>query len=904
MILEQLQKNLRETLGNRSGAHAALLIFFLILSIVSIIDIPMEVFPSRESARMSITTTFPGTDVEKIEREITSSIEESLSSIGGILEMRSISEASKSVIKLQFETYSQIIERTSDIREKLEILGAKFPKEVRKPILEYSDSSENPVLILTINKENVSNNDLRFIAESQIKTKIEAISGIGRVSIVGGDSKEILIACDRDRLESEGLSIADVSRIIRSNNTNAIVSKAQIGNKEFNVYIKAKKKLPSDFASIPLRDNGNAILTLGEVAKISFSNKEKESYFRRNGKEGVSIYVYRTAGNGLTSLNSEIEKIRESLENEVDITVVYDKYSLAIFDLGKYFLSVVVVFLIFSVLVFRKRSVSNIVVLFYSFFCSAAFTGIIFGSINALHAIGINCVCIYFISMDRLNSFFPKKGLGEVLFSAAWIFAIYFLLKKDVSAFYFQALTSGAIFSIFYILSSTLSFEKFSILKELRLIDDRLFLLSERIKDKLPTFENFKARLIKSNAFTQNFIKRSEKTEIGKRFLSYYAVIGSEKIVFTFSIIFLFYFLSASFRSYADPSNTRAVIGSLELPPGSSVLLTNRISEKVEEILGEMKITEDLISKVEGDHSRIILKMKSGISVDESLFNSLKSKIGKQSPAFIFFSSDTENAADEGITFEVFGSNYEELDAIVKSITKEISSFPETEEVVLRYKGPRDEYTMNVDPQKAARSVLDASKLGEDIRFTLQGGIAAKSFSNFTEIDVRVRSSDEFRGSKDSLEKVNVRNSEGRFVPVSEISSGKDDKTPVKIFHKNRRRTLSFSVHLRSNSIGDIRKFESKINSFDLPEGYRIERLVPVNRSNFGRNLKVDLPFILSVLFLIVKGAVLTANSKDRMRNISIRIFGLVFLGFCIRILLGDWKIHSSLYFLLLSLLI
>ncbi|TGM89744.1 efflux RND transporter permease subunit [Leptospira licerasiae] len=904
MRLEDLQKNIKESLKNRSGAHLALLIFFLIISIVSIRNIPLEVFPSRESARMSVTTTYPGTDVEKIEREITSPIEESLSSIGGILEMRSISEASKSVIKLQFENYSQIQEKTADIREKLENVGAKFPKEVRKPILEYSDSSENPVLILTLNKENVSNNDLRFIAESQIKTKLESISGVGRVSVVGGDNKEILIACDRDRLESEGLSIADVSRIIRSNNTNAIVSKAQSGNKEFNVYIKAKKKLPSDFTSIPLRDNGSAVLTLGEVAKVSFSNKEKESYFRRNGKEGVSIYVYKTTGNGLSSLSSEIEELQENLKDEVEIAVVYDRYFLAIIDLGKYFLSTLFVFLVFSFLIFRKEFVSNVTALFYSLFCSAAFTGIIFGSINALLAIGVNCVCIYFISIDRMNSILPKKRLSEILFGAAWIFAIYFLLKKDVAIFYFQVLVGGVIFSIFYILSSSLRIGKFPILRGLIRGNDLALNLSEKILGNTSYLENFKERIYSVNEFYRKIIERLQEKEIGKRILFYYNSIGKENLIFSFSILVLFYFLYANFRSYADPSNSRTIIGSVELPPGSSVLLSNRISEKVEEILGEMKISEDLISKVEGDHSRIILKLKSGVSPDESLLNTLKSKIGKQNPAFVFFSSDRENAEEEGLTFEVYGNDYEELDEIVKNLSKEISSFPEAEEVVLRYKGPREEYTMNVDPQKSARSLLDASKLGEDIRFTLQGGIAAKSFSNSTEIDVRVRSSDEFRGSKDSLEKVNVRNSEGRFVPVAEISSGKDDKTPVKIFHKNRRRTLSFSVHLRSNSVADANKFESKIKSYDLPEGYRIERLVGANRSIFGKDLRLDLPFILSVLFLIVKGAILSANSKDRMRNTSMRIFGLVFLGFCLRFFLGDWKIHSSLYFLILSLLI
>ncbi|MCR1795518.1 efflux RND transporter permease subunit, partial [Leptospira sp. id769339] len=517
MILEDLQKNIKKSLENRSGAHAALLILFLLVSIVSIMDIPLEVFPSRESARMSITTTYPGTDVEKIEREITSPIEESLSSIGGILDMRSISEASKSVIKLQFENYSQIQEKTADIREKLENIGAKFPKEVRKPILEYSDSSENPVLILTLNKESVSNNDLRFIAETQIKTKLESVPGIGRVTVVGGDHKEILIACDRDRLESEGLSIADVSRIIRSNNTNAIVSKIQSGNREFNVYIKAKKNLPSDFTSIPLRDNGSAVLTLGEVAKVSFSNKEKESYFRRNGKEGVSVYIYKTSGNGLSSLSSEIKKLQESLKNEVEISVVYDKYRFAIFDLGKYFLSVLLLFLIFSFLVFRRELVSNIAALLYSLFCAAAFTGIIFGSMNALLAIGVNFVCIYFISINRLNSFLPKKGLGEILFGAAWIFAIYFLLKKDVSIFYFQAIVGGGIFSIFYILSSSLRIEKFPSLRGINRGNELIFNLSEKIFSSALSLENFKNSLYIFYGLFQEIIERSKKKAIWKR---------------------------------------------------------------------------------------------------------------------------------------------------------------------------------------------------------------------------------------------------------------------------------------------------------------------------------------------------------------------------------------------------
>ncbi|WP_241548288.1 efflux RND transporter permease subunit [Leptospira yasudae] len=369
----------------------------------------------------------------------------------------------------------------------------------------------------------------------------------------------------------------------------------------------------------------------------------------------------------------------------------------------------------------------------------------------------------------------------------------------------------------------------------------------------------------------------------------------------TIIVISVFIILN-TYKSYSVRVQRQILLCMIELPSGTGVGTTDKVSKKVEALLLQSPSVEETVAKVEKDHSRIIIRLKDGLQADSESIADLKKIVGKQNPAFVFFTADSDRSTGEESTFEILGSDPKTIHDLVQSVAKQVTAFPETEEVVLRYKGPREELIMNVDPGKSSLSLLDSSRLGEDLRLTLQGGIAAKAFSEGKEFDVRVRGSAEFRGSKDSLERIHVRNSENQFVPLGEVTFGKEDYTPVKVFHKYRTRYLAFSVKFRDKSSGDRVALERRILSIPLPFGYRIERGERKTFKIFDTLGEVNAGFYFFLLILVLSRVFQFLGLENRRRQTALYILRLILLFLSIRFLGGEWKSDSYLYFISIGL--
>jgi multidrug efflux pump subunit AcrB len=166
-------------------------------------------------------------------------------------------------------------------------------------------------------------------------------------------------------------------------------------------------------------------------------------------------------------------------------------------------------------------------------------------------------------------------------------------------------------------------------------------------------------------------------------------------------------------------------------------------------------------------------------------------------------------------------------------------------EVILRYKQPRDELALKLDEYKLLNASLNYSEVGDFLKLALQGGIATKVIQNQREMDVRVRFAEKYRNSERALQEIRIKNKNKLFVPLSDISTGKESKVPMKIFHKNKRRTLSYTIRTTDLSKSEIQNLMKEILSKELPENYRVE----IDEFNKNQDNK-SLYFLSSFLFL------------------------------------------------------
>ncbi|EMM97171.1 RND transporter, Hydrophobe/Amphiphile Efflux-1 (HAE1)/Heavy Metal Efflux (HME) family, permease protein [Leptospira interrogans serovar Pyrogenes str. L0374] len=176
------------------------------------------------------------------------------------------------------------------------------------------------------------------------------------------------------------------------------------------------------------------------------------------------------------------------------------------------------------------------------------------------------------------------------------------------------------------------------------------------------------------------------------------------------------------------------------------------------------------------------------------------------------------------VTIDVIGDDLNKIDQItrkVSSIAQEL--LPNVRHVLLRYKPPREEVRVIIDKEKSESLGIRSQDIGRLLRYGIQGGVATKFIEEEREVDVRIRYDSNYRDQFTDLREYKIDTEKGKSVPLLEIASLTRDTTPVRIYRKNKRRVLSFSLRITDMSLTEILPKLEKLKEIELPKQYRIE---------------------------------------------------------------------------------
>ncbi|MCB1320488.1 MAG: efflux RND transporter permease subunit, partial [Leptospiraceae bacterium] len=244
--------------------------------------------------------------------------------------------------------------------------------------------------------------------------------------------------------------------------------------------------------------------------------------------------------------------------------------------------------------------------------------------------------------------------------------------------------------------------------------------------------------------------------------------------------------------------------------------------------------------------------LKEGTRADADYIDYLKETVGAAEPAFVYFTREEAQGGFDSVTVNVMGEDFTVLDELAQKLAGKMSEQEGISDAVLRYKQPRPERKLVVARDKAEGAGLSPGSVGENLRLAIQGGVATKFLENNREVDVRVRYNERFRADLDSLEHYMLQGSHG-YVPLFAVAGLEEGTIPVKIYRRDKKRMLSFSVRPGDIDLDEaIEKIEA-LRAEPLPEDYRIEyghefrRLIESRRRTYGMLLAV---LLLAYMFL------------------------------------------------------
>ncbi|RZF91861.1 efflux RND transporter permease subunit [Pseudoalteromonas sp. CO302Y] len=268
-----------------------LLISILLAGLFSVsTQIPLEVFPSFEADRISVSVTLRGSTPEDVEKGVAIRIEEAVQDLEGIKRITSRSSEGSASVSIEVDTGYDPRELLADIKSRVDAINT-FPVDAEKPVVALAQRTRE-VIAVTVSSEYGEKETLEYA--EHVRDDLLRLPEITQVELSGVRDYEIAIEVSQDTLRQYNLRLSDISSAISNSSTD--VSAGNLKTEGGDVLIRSKGQAyrKDEFAQVVVKYQADGtIIRLGDIARITDDFEETPVRTRFNGKQAAFIDVYR-----------------------------------------------------------------------------------------------------------------------------------------------------------------------------------------------------------------------------------------------------------------------------------------------------------------------------------------------------------------------------------------------------------------------------------------------------------------------------------------------------------------------------------------------------------------------------------------------------------------------------------
>ena len=305
-----------------------------LFGLVSLSRLKLNLLPDLSYPTITVRTELPGAAPLELETLVTRPVEEAVSIIRNVRQVRSVSRAGQSDVTLEFVWGTDMDVAGIDVREKLDLV--QLPLEAKRPLLLRFDPSSEPVMRLAFVETSSSAaasvdklKSMRRFAEDRLKPDLEAVEGSAAVKVSGGYEDEVQVQVDQQKLAQLGLSIDTVTRRIRAENVNLSGGRLEQGTQRFLVRTLNEFGSIEEMADAIIAERDGQPVYLRDVATVSRGYKDREAITRVDGREAIELAVYKEGDANTVQLadgvKARIKELSGNLPEGTEIRTVYDQ---------------------------------------------------------------------------------------------------------------------------------------------------------------------------------------------------------------------------------------------------------------------------------------------------------------------------------------------------------------------------------------------------------------------------------------------------------------------------------------------------------------------------------------------------------------------------------------------------
>jgi multidrug efflux pump subunit AcrB len=294
----------------RSYLLYSLIAGFFILGVYGLIEMPKNLFPDSDRPTIIVMSQVPGATPNVVAATVSKPIEEEASTLSLIRQVSSVNIAGMSIVTAEFEYAKGLEPAAVDVNNAVNKVRGKLPPEVN-PSIYTAGSHVLPVDVFALSPAGggLTLDDVRKIAESDIKPALLRNPAVGNVEIFGGYQSAISINVDPFKAKAYGLSLDKITGTVRSLDRDAPIGFSKDADSFYTITAYGEQVRIEDLQMLPVAPN----VRLGDIADVKWEHQKRFSGYEGNGKAAIAMAIQRAPGGSVLSTSkagrAAIEKL-------------------------------------------------------------------------------------------------------------------------------------------------------------------------------------------------------------------------------------------------------------------------------------------------------------------------------------------------------------------------------------------------------------------------------------------------------------------------------------------------------------------------------------------------------------------------------------------------------------------
>lgn len=908
-----LDKIIRFSLQNRAFVLMAA-VLLMVGGIYTTSHIDVDVFPDLNAPTVVVMTEATGMAPEEVERLVTFPVETAMNGASDVRRVRSSSTAGFSVVWVEFDWGTDIYRDRQIVSEKLAEVGESLPPDCGKPTLGPQSSILGEAMIIGLDSDTTSMQDLRTLADWTFRPRLLSLGGVAQVTVIGGDIKEYQIKLSPEKMKHYDVSLQEVISATESMNRN---STGGVLYEYGNEYIIRGLLSTDDIDGIGravVRMQGDVPITLNNIAEIAVGPKAPVlGVASHRGKPAVLMTVTKQPDASTALLTEKLDKAVEDLKSQIpsDVNVSTDIFrqqkfidsSIDNIKKSLYEGALFVIIVLFFFLMNVRTTLISLVTIPLSLLVSVLTLKFMGLTINTM-SIGGMAIAIGSLVDDaivdvenvfkhlRQNRKLPESErlpVLEVVFNASRevrlpILNSTFIIVVSFVPLFFLTGMEGRMLRPLGIAFITALFA--STLVALTLTPVLCsFLLGSEKSDKAGKEPALVRWLQKIYNVALEWVLRHKKLTLGSVAALFAVALG------------LFCSFGSSFLPAFNEGSFTINVSTL---PGVSLEESDNVGRRAEMLLlsvPEIKTVARKTGRAELDEhalganvSEIEAPFELSDRPKKAVVEEIRHKLGTLPGVNVEIGQPISHRIDAmlsgtraNIAIKLFGTDLNKMFEIGNQIKTEISAIPGVVDLNVEQQVERPQLQIVPKREMLAKYGVTPSEFTDMVEVYLAGRTVSRVYEGNRVFDLTVKADDDSRNTIEAIRDMPVDVVGGK-VPFSQIAEIRSAAGPNTINRENVARKIVISANVSDGDLqGAVNRIRKTINDkVPLPEGYHVEYGGQFESAQSAtRTLLVTSLMAILVIFLLLYGQFKNVRQASAvLLNLPLALIGGVFAIF------------------------